>query len=587
MQEPDGLSYADRATSYAQRVVDGKILAGDFVRMACERHLRDLQRQNSEGFPYYFNPVMTNGHGHEYRPGNRVCTFIELLPHVKGKWAREGRTIQLEDWQIFFLCEAFGWINTETALRRFRTAYLEVPRKNAKTTIAAGCGLYCLMCDDEAGAEVVSAATSADQAKISWSIAKQMVVKSPGMQKRFGVAPYANAITVEHSASSFKYLSSDHKTLDGLNTSAGIMDEVHAMRTREVWDVIETATGAREQPLLLGITTAGSNRAGIAYEQRDYVIKLLKQVTRDETYFGIIYTIDEPNEIQGTPGDDWTNPDTWAKANPNLGVSVFPDDLQRKCDKAKAMPAAQNNFLTKHLNVWVNADVAWMDMRRWQACGDENLTLEDFAGQECYTGLDLASKVDIAAQVKLFWRTIDDKRHYYAFGRYWLPEDTIETSKNDQYSGWEKSGRLIATPGNIIDFDWIEDEIKLDMDQFKVLECAYDPHQATQLSTRMMAEGVPMVEMRAIVPNFSEPMKELEALVLDGRFHHDGCPILTWMVSNVVAHYDRKDNIYPVKERPENKIDGVVALIMALGRAIKAEISGPSVYEKRGIIRLT
>ena len=573
-----GITYAERAHRYADQVIDGTIPAGYHLKMACTRYVLDLVNQNTESFPFTFNPLMRDSHGREYYPAERVCKFMELLPHVKGRWARDRMTIKLEDWQVFFLVNIFGWIHTETALRRFRTVYLEVGRKNAKTTLGAGIGLYLEIADDEAGAEVYSCATAADQAKISWSIAKQMVDKSPGMKARFGVTTYANSIAVEHSASLFQYLSSDHKTLDGLNTHAALIDEVHAHRTREVYDVMETSTGSREQPLMISITTAGSNRAGICYELRDYLIKILKQVAIDETFFGIIYTIDDD--------DDWTDPEIWRKANPNLGVSVSLEDLQRKCDKAVTMPGAANNFKTKHLDVWVNADVEWMNMQAWDACADETLNEDDFTDAECWDALDLSSKVDIAAKVKLFKRRIDDQDHYYCFGNYYLPEETIYSTPNDQYEGWMNSGVITATPGNIIDYQYIEDDIKADSAKFNIIEFPYDPFQATQMSTRMMDEGINMVEMRPTVLNFSEPMKELEALVLTGRFHHDGDPCMAWMISNVVAHTDVKDNIYPRKERAENKIDGPVALIMALGRAIKGEIQSESVYEKRGIISL-
>lgn len=570
------LRFADIATVYARDVIKGKITAGQLTIKACQRHINDLKRQNTDQFPFIYNPLMHNQAGHEYRPADRVCKFIELLPHVKGKWARERKLLTLEPWQIFGISEIFGWIHRETALRRFKMAYWEIARKNAKTTIAAGIALYMLVLDDEAGAEVVSAATSADQSRISWAIAKTMVQKSTGMQKRFGVEALANAIVVESTASNFKFLSSDHKTLDGLNVSAGLMDEVHAMRSREVWDVIETATGSREQPLIIGITTAGSNRAGICYEQRDYVVKILNNVSIDESYFGLIYTIDE--------NDDWTNPGVWEKANPNLGVSVNIDDLQRLCDKAKVMISAQNNFKTKRLNVWVNADSAWLNMIEWKKCSNINLNENDFQEFDCWVGLDLASKIDLAALVRLYRKEIDGKYNYYLFGNYYLPQETIEQSKNDQYAGWAQSGLITVTPGNVIDYEYIEDDLIEITSTGNVQEIAFDPFQATQLSTRMISEGLPMVEMRPTVLNFSEPMKELESLILQGRFHHDGNNLFTWMISNVVAHLDKKDNIYPNKERPENKIDGPVALIMALGRAIKGDIEEPSVYEKRGII---
>jgi phage terminase large subunit-like protein len=236
--------------------------------------------------------------------------------------------------------------------------------------------------------------------------------------------------------------------------------------------------------------------------------------------------------------------------------------------KAMQLPSAVNNFKTKHLNEWVNADTAWMDMRAWDACGDPALDIEAFTGQPCWIGLDLASKTDIAALVLVFSHP-EVADAYVVFGKYYLPEDTVAAAGNSQYDGWMRTGRLTVTPGNVIDFGWIEADLLELASRFEVQAVAFDPFQATQLSTRMLAEGLPMIEVRPTVLNFSEPMKTLEALVLQKKLTHDGDPVLTWMASNVVAHLDVKDNIYPRKERPENKIDGIVALIMALSRAIK------------------
>ncbi len=519
---------------------------------------------------------MSDADGDEYRPAERICFFIQLLPHVKGKWARERKRLELEPWQVFNIASVFGWIHQDTGLRRFKTVYDEIARKNAKTTIASGVGLYLMARDGEEGAEVYSAATTADQAKISWSIAKQMTDKSPGFQQRFGVKTYSHSIARETNGSVFQYLAADSKGLDGLNISGAIIDELHAHRNREVFDVIETGTGSREQPVIFIITTAGTNRAGICYEQRSYLIKILNGQVIDDTYFGIIYTIDKD--------DDWSDPANWIKANPNLGISVNIDDLHRKCEKAKAVPSAQNNFMTKHLNVWVNADVAWMNMMSWEKCKDTTLDLNQFYGQQCWASLDLSSKIDIAAKILLFKNVIDEEDHFTAFLTSWLPEETIHNTPNDQYEGWLKTGHLVGTPGNIIDFAYIEEELSSDASNFEIVEVPYDPFQATQLSTRLMAEGFPMVEMRPTVLNFSEPMKELEALVIDERFHHNGDPVLEWMVSNVVSHTDAKDNIYPNKEHRHLKIDGVIALIMALGRAITIEGPKKSVYAKRGVI---
>lgn len=545
------------ALQYAKDVVAKRIPACKWVRLACKRHLDDLKRWKGKGAPFYFSE----------EAGERVCKFIELLPHVKGEWARRGETLKLQPWQKFVLVVAFGWLRPD-GTRRFRTVYIEVPRKNAKSTMSSGVALYMLGPDGEVGAEVYSAATTRDQARIVFQDAQAMARKDPELRAHFGLEVGAHAVWSQATGSRMQALSADGGTLDGLNIHCAVVDELHAHKTRAVYDVLETGTGSRSQPLLWNITTAGSNRAGICYEVRTYLTKLLEGVAQDETFFGVIWTIDD--------GDDWASEEAWKKANPNYGVSLYPDDFARLARKAMEMPSATNNFLTKRLNVWVNADTAWMDMRAWDKCADQSLTLEQFEGQPCRIALDLASKVDIAAKLTLFERDVEGKggkleRHYYAFGRYYLPEEAAEDGRNSQYGGWSREGRLVLTPGNVIDFEYIKDDLRQDASRFEVKEVPYDPFQATQLSTELQSEGFPMVEMRPTVLNFSEPMKELEKLVLSGRFHHDGCPVLTWMISNVVCHMDNKDNVYPRKERPENKIDGAVALIMALGRAMTVQ----------------
>ena len=535
------------ALRYAKDVVAGKIPAGRFVKAACKRQIEDLKRWKAKGAAYRFDTARAN----------KVCRFIELLPHIKGPKA--GEPIVLEPWQVFILTTVFGWVKADGS-RRFRRVYIEVPRGNGKSALSSGVGLYMLCGDGEGGAEVYSFATTRDQAKIVFGDAQNMARRTPGLRTHFGVDVNAHNINVLRTASKFEALSAEGSTLDGLNTHFACVDELHAHKTRAVYDVVETSIGKRAQSLLWVITTAGSNRAGICYEVRGFVIKVLASAAKDESQFGIVYGLDEE--------DDWTTEEALIKANPNWGISVMPEVLLPLQAKAMTMPSAANNFKTKHLNEWVNADTAWMDMRAWDACKDPTLDPEQFAGEPTYVALDLASKVDIAAKVALHERTIDGKSHYYVFGQYYLPRDTVERGENSQYQGWEHMGLLTVTDGAVIDFDVIEQDLLADCSRFEVREVPYDPFQATQLSTRMAAQGVPMVEMRPTVLNFSEPMKQLEALVLQGRLHHNGDPVLTWMMSNVVAHMDAKDNIYPRKERPENKIDGVVALIMALGRAL-------------------
>jgi phage terminase large subunit-like protein len=546
--------HVTKANTYIDGVLSGKIDACKWVKRACERQRNDLAKQGTPGFPYRFDATKAG----------RICRFIEQLPHIKGPLA--GKCLVLEPWQCFVLTTAFGWLNDGGQFdgkRRYRRAYIEVPRGNGKSALSSGVALYCLTADGESGAEVYSAATTRDQARIVFRDAQNMARRSTKLMGTLGVEVLAEAITVLPKASVFKALSAEGHTLDGLNIHLAVVDELHAHKTRDVYDVLETGAGKRDQSLIWAITTAGFNRAGICYEQRTYLTKLLDGVAADESYFGCIWTLDDT--------DDWTQESSWIKANPNWGVSVMPNVVAQLAAKAMQMPAATNNFLTKHCNKWVNADTAWMDMRAWDRCADPSLDLADFDGQPCTIGLDLATKTDIAAKIRLFEREIDGTRHYYVFGQYYLPEVAASDGRNSQYAGWEIEGRLTTTAGDVLDFEAVEDDLIEDSRRFQVREIAYDPWQATQLAQRLQQQGASVIEYRNTVANFSAPMKEVDALVRSGRLHHDGDPVLGWMVSNVICHVDAKDNIYPRKERHENKIDGLVALIMALGRVMTAE----------------
>ncbi|NLX96504.1 MAG: terminase large subunit, partial [Rhodopirellula sp.] len=527
-------NYVAIAARYAEDVVSAKIPTCRWTIKACQRQIDDLEKAKSKEYSYKFDKDK----------GSRVCRFIEMLPHIKGEWAKTGARIELQPWQIFILTAVFGWVQRDTGLRRFKTAYFELPRKNGKSSLSSGVGIYCCCADGEAGSETYSAATTRDQAKIVWQDAWHMVQKSPGLKKAFGVSTTAHAISQISTASRFQALSAEGNSLDGLNIHCAIVDELHAHRTRKVFDVLETATGARTQPLLWLITTAGSDRSGICYEQRTYLTKILDGAAKDDTYFGVIYTIDDE--------DDWRDPAIWAKANPNYGVSVLPDDLERLCLKAQEMPSAQNNFLTKRLSVWVNADAPLFDAAKWEKCGDETLRLEQYHGEPCWVGLDLAPRHDFCAMVLLF-RT---GGKYIVFARHYLSEMEVDECGNSSYPGWARDGWIITNPGNSTDYDQIEEELLSIQAKFDLQGVCYDPAGAKQILDHMQAHGLPMIEMRPIVINFSEPTKLLDALIADGKIRHNCDPVLAWELSNVVGHYDRKDNVYPVKERPENKIDG-------------------------------
>lgn len=564
--KPPGLDYVERGLRYARGVVAGDIVACKWVRLACERQLRDLKRWKAKAAPFYFDRTAAA----------KPCAFLELLQHVKGPLARKGERIRLEDWQCFILTTVFGWIDRKTGGRRFRRVYDEMPRGNAKSTLSAGVGLYMVAADGEEGAECYSAATKKDQAKIVLGDAQQMARKAVGFRKHYGAEVTAAAIAVAASNSKFTALSSDEDGLDGLNVSFACIDELHAHKTRAVYDAIETGTGKRDTSLLWIITTAGFDRAGICYEVRTYATKVLEGVFVDESQFAIIYTIDDD--------DDPLSDVALVKANPNWAVSVMPSAVLPLRDKARATPSARANFYTKHLCLWCASDAAWMQPADWEKCANKALRIEDFANDECVIGLDLASKVDVAAKVKVFRRGSAKGPRFFIFPKFYLPERAIHESRNSQYDGWHRAGHIEVHVGDVTDYDEIENDLRTDAIQTKGLRSvAFDPWQATQLASHLLADRVPMVEVRQTVQNLSEPMKEFEAAVLSGRVEHDGNPVMAWMISNVVCHLDKKGNVFPNKERDDNKIDGPVAAILAINRFI-ADQTKPSVYMQRGIV---
>lgn len=563
-------SFSDRAISYAESVLSGDTIACRWVRLAATRFLDDLSTAKKRGLIWDREAV------------ERFCTFAELMPHIKGHWSSP--TIELQDWQVFHYANVLGWKwarGPHEGRRRFRTSYKEIARKNGKSTDSATLGLYLLALDGEEGAEVYSAAVTRDQAKVVWSMAHAMTRKVEAFRDRFGVDTQAHSIFQLHTNSKFVSLSSDQDSLEGLNIHCGIVDELHAHKNRAVFDVLASARGARTQPLLWIITTAGDDQAGICYEQRTYTAKILEGKAEDDSFFGIIYTLDEK--------DDWQDESVWPKANPFLIGAPEADaeilwlDLRAEAAKARELASAQNNFRTKRMNEWVQADVAWMNMVWWDspACAKPTL-LEDFAGADCMGGIDLASRLDLAAAAFVF----RDGNDYYPFLRYYLPEQGVldrASTSAAHYLGWVREGRIVLTPGDVTDYNTIEEDLLGLAKVHRVLQFAYDPWQATQLATSLQSEGLTLVEIRPTVQNFSEPMKELEALAKSGKVHHGGDPVLRWNVANVICHRDAKDNIYPRKPSPDKRIDGVVAVLMALNRWLTQQET-TSVYEERGVL---
>lgn len=551
------------AWHYANRIIDGEIAACKWVRLACRRFVDDLNHGHERGL--VFSPEKAQD----------ILDYYDLTPHIKGEWA--GQPIVPSDWQTFALVNIYGWLR-EDGLRRFRTVYIEVARKNGKSTFVAPLGLYMLKEDGEAGSEIYSCATSRDQARIIFDTARDMTRQS---SLRYHLQAYNHSVCHEASASSFKPLASDSDTLEGKNTHLCLIDELHAHKNRRVYDVMELSLAARSQPLLIAITTAGDDRTGICYEVRSYLTKVLDRVFDDDSFFGLIYTLDEPER--------WTDPNEWIKANPNLGVSVKVEDMHRLCNKAQQTPSAANEFKRKRLDIWCNAESAYFNMECWHQC-PALVSDAELQRWPCYIGLDLSSKLDITAMVAV-WPA--DSRHYYIRYHFWLPESVVNPDRTGKahhiqtlYQTWAKAGHITLTPGQIIDYTVIRATVVEWARRYDVAEIAYDPWGATQLATQLQEEDrLTVIDVAQSTKNFSEAMKETEAVLIDGRLHHDGNPAMAWMMSNVTARVDRNDNVFPNKEHDDNKIDGPVALFLAMNRALVHQ-EEDSVYDEEDLLAL-
>ncbi len=554
-------------TTYAEDVVADRVLSGKLVRLACERHLRDLDHCRERGLKFEDNAAMY------------AIKFFGYLTHTKGEWA--GQSLVLEPWQEFIIGSLFGWLR-EDGTRRFRVAYNEIARKNGKSLLAAGVGLLLAFFDEEPGAEVYAAATKRDQAKIVWGDAQAMVKKSSDLRKRISVL--VGNLHQESSRSKFEPLGADEDGMDGLNIHGAIVDELHAHKTRVMWDVIETATGARRQPLTFAISTAGHNRHSVCYEQHDYGIKILEQIIDDDTFFVFIAAIDE--------GDDWKDPAVWVKANPNLGVSVKLDDLERKCEKAKQMPSEQNAFRCKHLDVWTEQADRWLDMDLW----DENagpLTHEEMKealiGRSCVAGLDLSQKYDLTALELIF---PDDDGGYDVLSFCFVPEENIlKRAERDHvpYDQWCDEDFLIATEGNVIDYDYIINLLVELADVYEIREVAYDPWNAMQTAIKLGEAGFTCVPVRQGFQSLSEATKEVGKLLMSKDLRHGGHPVLRWAASNVAVSHDPAGNIKPDKARSTERIDPITGLVTATARVIvlpSDDDGGPSMYEDEDILIL-
>ncbi len=526
--------------AYGRDVIADKFPVCKWTRLAVERHYRDMAEGHKRGLWF------SDAHAQ-----HALESFL-FLRHSKGEWA--GQSFVPSPWQQFWVALAFGWMRGD-GTRRFREVWEEVPRKNGKSTKLSGIGLYLFFFDGEGGAEVYTAATKMEQARITHDEAIRMVNASPHLRRH--ISERRSELFVRGKADKFVPLGRDSKSMDGLNPHGAILDEVHAHPDRTIYDVIKSGQGARRQPMLWEITTAGFDLSSFGYEQHCYAKKVLEQTIDDDEFLGIIYTVDDPEKF-----DD---PIEWAKANPNLGVSVYLDGLADACSRAIKQPSEQPNFKTKRLNIWLSGGQSWIPVSDWRKCGNAALKIEDFAGEECWIGIDLAEKSDIAALCLIFKRG----RKSYIFFRLYLNEYEVNKPENQHYRRYEQRGELIVTPGNATDFEVIRADIEGFSKQFDIKEVPYDPKFAAYFVTKLAEAGLPMVEISQTSSHFTMPIIEIENQVLTGDLQHDGNSAVEWMIGNVVMRESKFSGLkHPTKEKPSEKIDAPVAMLIGMGRAL-------------------
>lgn len=528
---------------------------GELVGLACERHLRDLVDGPARGLHF------------DERAASQGIEFFPCLQHWKGEYF--GQPFELAGWQDFIVGSLVGWKNAD-GLRRFRTAYIEVAKKNGKSALAAGIGLYLLVVDGEPGAEVYAAATKLDQARIVFEDARKFVLATPGIRRRCVVLQ--KSISFPEINGVFQVLVGAGDTTDGLNVHGAIVDEVHRHKTRAMLDVLNYGTAARRQPLFFMITTAGDALAQVCREQHDYTIKVVSGALKNDAWFGYVAALDKE--------DDWADERVWHKPNPGLGINLRLDDLRRQFNEASGRAAAQSSFRRLRLNDWVDASEAWLSQTDWRQ-GAGAIDLDRLAGRECFGGLDLSSKIDISAFVLTFPPCESDPNWVFLC-RFFMPEETIaEAEHRDRvpYRQWVEDGHLIATDGAVVDQDRIKTEVLDLAERFGFSTIGYDPWNSTKLVTELTTEGFQMIELRQGVATLGAPSKEFEAIVRAGNFRYGDNPVMKWMSANVVVKRDDNDNLMPKKGKSTGRIDGIMGAIFGVKCWLLVNPHGEFTYE--------
>jgi len=501
-----------------------------------------------------------------------VDFFHEFLTHTKGPLART--PLILNDWQIAILLNLYGWVHKETGHRRYQQAFIMVPRKNGKSTFIAGMVIYAICADPKrpTGGELYSAATERDQAKLVFNQAKEMVLQNEELSDIFKI--YQNAMAIEEEGSSYRPLSSDAKSKHGFNSSFICYDEIQAARDRDLYDVLDTSTGSQDNPLFVVITTSDWDRPSICNELLDTAEKVRTGVIKDDRFLPVIYRADID--------DDWTDPEVWKKANPNLGVSIKMDYMEAKCQKAQDVPSFENTFKRLHLNMKTEQAERWLPLKYWDNCKGK---LPDLKGRKCRAGLDLASTIDICALELLFEPTEDDPLSYI-LSFFWVPQMNIETREkkdNVPYVTWASEGYIKTTTGNVADYDVILKDIEGLGEIYEILEIAIDRWGSQNLQNQLTYAGFEVVPFGQGYASMSPACKALEKMVIGVECMHDGNPVLRWMFSNVAIEKDSADNMKFSKKKSTEKIDGMVALAMAIGRQDAKDNDDESPYENGGL----
>ena len=567
---------------YAAKVREGEILANKWVRLACLRHERDVKRygrKSSKGLWFDENQAQSV-----------IDFFPRFLIFYEGEF--DGKPFYLQPWQQFIIGSIFGWKKGDR--RRFRTAYCEIGKGAGKSPLAAGIGIYGLVADGEPGGEIYAAATMREQAGILFRDAKSFVDGSPSLRKKLNVG--VASIDYPEKKSFFRPVSSEHRGLDGKRPHIALIDEIHEHPNGMVVDKMRAGTKGRRQALIFEITNAGHDRHSICYQHHEYTEKILLELIENDAWFGFMTGLDVCPQCEaegktipqdGCPDcDDWTDPAVWVKANPNLGVSIQESYLREQVDEALGMPSKEN--IVKRLNfcIWTESITKWLPTDRWNACGSP-VDPEELRGRTCYAGLDLSSTTDVTAWVKVF-PPIEDGGKYEVLCNFFLPEDNMyDRVHRDKvpYDVWVRQGHITTTPGNIIDYGFIIAQIARDMEQYHIAELAFDRWGSQKITTDLQDLGFEIDGKRTLVQfgqgfaSMSAPTKEVEKMVLSGEIAHGGNPVLSWMVSNVAIKADAAENKKPDKEKSTERIDGAVALIMAVGRAMLRQGPAESAYD--------